>query len=443
MDLELFNYTEQLLNNPLIDIKLIENKHLIFVKYTSELYYKYSIELIETLCKKSKSENKKLLFYTTLNYLLKILYNCGNTPCLNNFDLTILCAFSLGIKSIENRINSPSINGLKRIYPEKYYHYSNNDIKIGEIICLKLLNYNINILTSYECLFYLLNKINNLNLFDHCIQYLDNLVIYGNKNFIFKSPIDIAKDTIEHVKLRQKEKKNINFIGVLNNKEERYYKYKDKLDMKKKKVKKNNESMSTNSSSAINLSNYINNTFYSNSKNKSFITNNNFNDIYLSSERNKYSKYDKNQIKTKTKSNLIYIDNDNNNDNIILNTKNSLVIENINRNKNSNVSFKFNEFTKYINIRKDNKNDSSPKILKKTIKICKKNLKSKFEEQIPLNKTRPILLNKEKNSNNNLKNNGVKFRNVNNSINFNYDKLSELCKKMNFDAFENNNKLNI
>ena len=77
MDLEIFDRTEKLLNIPLIDIKLIENKHLIFVKYTSELYYKYSIELIETLCKKSKSENKKLLFYTTLNFLLKILYNSG------------------------------------------------------------------------------------------------------------------------------------------------------------------------------------------------------------------------------------------------------------------------------------------------------------------------------------------------------------------------------
>ena len=83
MDLEIFNENENLFNTPLIDIKLIENRHLIFVKYTSELYYKYSIELIETLCQKSKCQNKKLLFYTTLNFLLRILYNCGNTPCLN------------------------------------------------------------------------------------------------------------------------------------------------------------------------------------------------------------------------------------------------------------------------------------------------------------------------------------------------------------------------
>ena len=39
MDLEIFNGNENLFNTPLIDIKLIENKHLIFVKYTSELYY--------------------------------------------------------------------------------------------------------------------------------------------------------------------------------------------------------------------------------------------------------------------------------------------------------------------------------------------------------------------------------------------------------------------
>ena len=130
MDLELFERIEIVLNKPLIDLKLIENKHLIFIKYTSELYYKYSIELIETLCKKSKSENKKLLFYETLNFLLKILYNCGNKPCLNNFDLTILCTFSLGIKSIENRFKIPSIKSLKKIYPEKFESYSNDELKI-------------------------------------------------------------------------------------------------------------------------------------------------------------------------------------------------------------------------------------------------------------------------------------------------------------------------
>ena len=110
MDFEIFSETKKILNNPLINSKLTENKHLIFIKYTSELYYKYSIEQIETLCKKSKFENKKLLFHTTLNFLLKILYNCGNTPCLNNLDLLILCTFSLGIKSVENRFKSPSIN---------------------------------------------------------------------------------------------------------------------------------------------------------------------------------------------------------------------------------------------------------------------------------------------------------------------------------------------
>ena len=110
MDLEIFNETKKILNNPLIDNKIIEKKHLIFIKYTSELYYKYSIELIETLCKKSKFANTKLLFHTTLSFLLKILYNCGNKPCLNNFDLLILCSFSIGIKSIETRNKSPSIN---------------------------------------------------------------------------------------------------------------------------------------------------------------------------------------------------------------------------------------------------------------------------------------------------------------------------------------------
>ena len=208
MDLEIFNHTKKILNNPLIDTKLKENKHLIFMKYTSEAYYKYSIDLLETLCQKSKYENKKLLFHTSLNFLLKILYSCGNIPCLNNYDLLILCSFSLGVNSIVNQHKSPSLNKLKRIYPEKYSSYENEDIKIGEIISIKLLNYNINLLTPYECIFYLLNKNKEyLYLLDSCIQELDNIIFKGAKKYVFKRPIDIAKESIETIKFKEKKKK--------------------------------------------------------------------------------------------------------------------------------------------------------------------------------------------------------------------------------------------
>ena len=425
MDLELFERIEIVLNKPLIDLKLIENKHLIFIKYTSELYYKYSIELIETLCKKSKSENKKLLFYETLNFLLKILYNCGNKPCLNNFDLTILCTFSLGIKSIENRFKIPSIKSLKKIYPEKFESYSNDELKIGEIKCLKLLNYNINILTPYECLFYLLNKSNNLNLFDHCVQHLDNLIINGDKKFIFKSPIDIAKRTIEYIKIKEKEKNNFNIIDILKNKEGRFSIYKENTILKRKKVIFNNESISTNCSSPINLSKFINNSNNSQNKNKAEICSNLI---------NTFSNYRKNKIEQNLESNLICVDPDNNDDNIVLNTKNSLVLENMNK-VNNNIIYKYCDKTTNIKKRKDNKNFSAQNIFKKEIKLYKNNLKTNLEVQIPATKEKPFISDKNNNSNNNSKNNGIIFRNINNNINFNCVKLTELCKKMNFDAF--------
>ena len=42
---------------------------------------------------------------------------------------------------------------------------------------------------------------------------------------------------------------------------------------------------------------------------------------------------------------------------------------------------------------------------------------------------------------NNIIKDAIQFRNINNNINFNYEKLNELCKKMNFEAFSNNKKL--
>ena len=272
MDLETFNETKKYLNFPLIDNKIIEKRHLIFIKYTSELYYKYSIELIETLCKKSKFANTKLLFHTTLSFLLKILYNCGNTPCINNFDLLILCSFSIGIKSVETRNKSPSINRLKKIYQEKYYNYDNNEIKLGEIICLKLMNYNINILTPYESLFYLLYETDNLHLFDKCIQHLDNLIIGGDKSFIYKKPLDIAKENIDYIIKKEKEKKKFN---------KNYNLTYNKNRLRKENHIINNESISTNTSSN-NMSHLINNSI--NSSKGKIKLNNKLKEVYNSKE---------------------------------------------------------------------------------------------------------------------------------------------------------------
>ena len=482
MDLEIFNQAKKIHNNPIIDTKLVENKHLIFIKYTSEIYYKYTIELIETLCKKSKYENKKLLFHTTLTFLLKILYNSGNIPCFDNYDLLILCAFSLGIKSTENQKKSPSINKLKKIYSEKYSCYENEDIKLGEIICIKLLDYNITILTSYECIFYLLNKYNNFYLLDYCIQELDNIIFLGAQKYVFKRPIDIAKESIEKAKFKEKQRKNINNNinekKIENNSKFNYY------NKKPKKVLPNNESISTNASSTANISNCGYNgerKIYYSSKSKSIIKNK-LKDINNNSRKKTLNREDKDgEINDKkVKINIIYSNiekNDlfispeqrkcNNTNNINNNfeyrkkTNKRVIFKNSYKKKDSDSLNKIdiitdndNNYNENIILLKKNEiyqNCSSPNIFKKPVKVYKKNLKYDFSDsqkcRIKLGieageeKFKNIINYKIKNTIfTNIINNNFK---LNNNMNFNYDKLSELCHKMNFEVFNSKSEINI
>ena len=413
MDLETFNETKKYLNFPLIDNKIIEKRHLIFIKYTSELYYKYSIELIETLCKKSKFANTKLLFHTTLSFLLKILYNCGNTPCINNFDLLILCSFSIGIKSVETRNKSPSINRLKKIYQEKYYNYDNNEIKLGEIICLKLMNYNINILTPYESLFYLLYETDNLHLFDKCIQHLDNLIIGGDKSFIFKKPLDIAKENIDYIIKKEKEKKKFN---------KNYNLTYNKNRLRKENHIINNESISTNTSSN-NMSHLINNSI--NSSKGKIKLNNKLKEVYNSKEIivdiDFIEKLEKNSD-LKIILNHTYVER--NSINNIKENKKGRYLYNINNNKtNKNID---SDDINNIKINKINKDIFMQEIKSKRTFVQKNkeiNI-SNINDNIPINIKSNII------------NNNVNFRNIKNNINFNSNKLNELCKKMNFDTLD-------
>ena len=413
MDLETFNETKKYLNFPLIDNKIIEKRHLIFIKYTSELYYKYSIELIETLCKKSKFANTKLLFHTTLSFLLKILYNCGNTPCINNFDLLILCSFSIGIKSVETRNKSPSINRLKKIYQEKYYNYDNNEIKLGEIICLKLMNYNINILTPYESLFYLLYETDNLHLFDKCIQHLDNLIIGGDKSFIFKKPLDIAKENIDYIIKKEKEKIKLN---------KNYNLTYSKNGLRKENHIINNESISTNTSSN-NMSHLINNSI--NSSKGKIKLNNKLKEVYNSKEIivdiDFIEKLEKNSD-LKIILNHTYVER--NSINNIKENKNGRYLYNINNNKtNKNID---SDDINNIKINKINKDIFMQEIKSKRTFVQKNkeiNI-SNINDNIPINIKSNII------------NNNVNFRNIKNNINFNSNKLNELCKKMNFDTLD-------
>ena len=204
------------LNAPLILSKPISNLHKIFTKYTSHPYYQYAFNLLDSLCYKTNYDNKKRLLHMAFTYLTVILYNCGNIPYISNFDVMILCCFNLSIKTIENQKGVPCLNKLKKIYKEKFNHYQKEEIVKVELICIKLLNYKINLLTTYDCLYYLLNKENSnnnkdKNCLDLATKELEKQLINNIKENISKKPLDLAKEIIEKLN----KKNNINKYPTL------------------------------------------------------------------------------------------------------------------------------------------------------------------------------------------------------------------------------------
>ena len=143
-------------NKPLFEQNISYETHKIFYEYTSTKYHKYIFNLLNTLCKRSPYENFVHIFHLSLCFIFKFLYQCENTQHLSNIDLVILNCFSLGIKSLTKQKLFPSINRLKKIYEEKYKTYNKKEIIEGEVICLKLLNYDINILTPLKLLYHII-----------------------------------------------------------------------------------------------------------------------------------------------------------------------------------------------------------------------------------------------------------------------------------------------
>ena len=143
-------------NEPIIAKKNFSiSNHKIFKKYSSELYQKYTFELLETLCNKSNYEHKTKILYKSIYFLLKFLYKSKNEIYVQNYDLIILISFYLGIKTNENQNKIPSLVKLKNIYQEKFGTYSNKEIKESELIYIKIIEYNINFMTVYDFLFYI------------------------------------------------------------------------------------------------------------------------------------------------------------------------------------------------------------------------------------------------------------------------------------------------
>ena len=219
------------LNTPLIsEPDSIYLNHKIFQKYTSQPYYKYAFDLLDTLCKKTNYQNKKQLLHISFAYLTYILYNCGNIAYLSNFDIMILCCFYLAIKAIIKQNTIPCMSKFKKIYIEKYNNYKNEEIIKAEIICLKLLKYKINILTVHDCLYYLLY--NNQDLFNKALENYENEKMLNINDYIYKKPLDLAKEIIHNldIKVKLKYPKIIKKKIILNSTNINISKYQNKTN---------------------------------------------------------------------------------------------------------------------------------------------------------------------------------------------------------------------
>ena len=187
-------------NNSIIEEKYKQKNHLILSKYTSKKYYKYSIDLLKTFLEKTSYTNKTYIFHMSLQYLIKILYNFKNISYIDNYDLLILCSFLLGIKVSINQYNPPFITEVKRKYSDKYSSYSNEEIQKCELICMKLLDYNINVLTPYECIYYLFHK--DPNILSIITKELENIIYNDLNAFLFKKPYELAQEAIYKTDLK-------------------------------------------------------------------------------------------------------------------------------------------------------------------------------------------------------------------------------------------------
>ena len=187
MDFNLEKFNEPIIKHKNFSI----SNHKIFKKYSSELYQKYTFELLETLCNKSLFEQKTKILYKSIYFLLKFLYKSRNDIFIENYDLMILTSFYLGIKTVENQKKIPSLKRLKNIYKEKFGIYSNKEIKVAEIIYLKLLEYEINFMTVYDFLIYVFNK-NKEYIFVHK-DNLDIMLKQNTTDFCLNTPLELIQ----------------------------------------------------------------------------------------------------------------------------------------------------------------------------------------------------------------------------------------------------------
>ena len=264
-------------NKPIINEKnYLPSNHKIFIKYSSLPYQKYSFELLEALCNKSSFENKPKILHKSIHFLLEFLFKTENKILISNYDLIILVSFYLGIKTCENQNRIPNLPKLKNIYEEKFGRIENTEIKIAEIIFIKILEYKINFMTAYDYLCYFFKSMkemmnlpkNNLeliikeNALEYCLRnpmtLIEECMAKAEKNKVLRYNNLIKRRTVH----THKKRKNLSFIDIVIN------------NNKSGNIKNKEDSPSTSISSGYynnNHSNETNNINFYNSNNNSNI----------------------------------------------------------------------------------------------------------------------------------------------------------------------------
>ena len=263
MELDLSKGIIRNLANPSFPKNISSSTNKVFIKYSDNQIRRYNIDLIYNLCKNSNLKNKESLLYQTLIFHDLILYNCGNNDFIKDINLMILTVFYLSIKCIGTQFTMINIEQLKQLIPNIFSHYKNQQILEMEILCLKLLRYNINIITCYDCLKIILLNYSVDNDFSETAKDLLQKTIFGDiKEYIFKLPYKLAFEIYEKVKITLKEKTKVKMLNTekrLNNNISMYSKSKINtlssfnLNTQKKNIVNNNKGISSVSPSQFSI----------------------------------------------------------------------------------------------------------------------------------------------------------------------------------------------
>lgn len=199
-------------NIPIINSSLIiPQNHQMFMDYTSKDNYEYAINTFKFLCTNSHSKTKNSLFYKCIKIYLKVLYNCKNINFFSyEYDLLLITCFYLGLKTNEMKIRVPKITKLKEHFPQ-FQKYDTQTIKISEILCIKFLDYDFNMITACDFLYYLLK--NNKGLYQLSLIELGKIMKNEPRNFMIQTPMELAKYSIRNVVEKNTLNKRLNSIN--------------------------------------------------------------------------------------------------------------------------------------------------------------------------------------------------------------------------------------